>query len=153
MPNLITRGAIQEMLTAALAAWPNECLGYLIGDGGRAIHAASEVNALTDSHAVYLDPAREDRLKRAVALLWHPSEVVGEWHSHPYRTRCDAALQPKLSRTDRESSPDGLLQVIASVFPRSGAPEAVGDVDVTDLSHVVRAWVRHGGRFRRVQEI
>ena len=151
--SLITRGAQQEMLTAAVAAWPNECLGYLIGDEGRVVHAVAEVNATSDSRAVYIDPAREDCLKRAVALLWHPNEVVGEWHSHPYRSRCDAALQPKMSRVDRDTSPDGLLQVIVSVFPKDGAPEAVGGVDAADLNFVVRAWVRKGGRFRRVREL
>lgn len=108
-----------QMRAAALAAYPHEACGLLLGDdtGGETrvarLHAARNTRHDRPQDRFALDPrdylAAEETARR-LALA-----VVGVWHSHP-----DHPARP--SATDREFAWPGWSYPIVSVSPQ-GANE------------------------------
>lgn len=130
----IAEGASARLRALAVAGYPNEACGVLLGQPGESV-AIAEVTAGRNLSTVRardryeLDPGdivRAEREGRGRGL-----EVVGFWHSHP-----DHPARP--SQFDTDHAWTDYVYVICSV-PR-GKPEAI------------RAWVLEmmGGSFDEV---
>ncbi|MBS0481950.1 MAG: M67 family metallopeptidase [Proteobacteria bacterium] len=78
----VTSGALATLLAEATRAFPRECCGLLLGQGGRIETACPAANVHADPlHHFEIDPAaliaahRDARAGRA--------QVMGYYHSHP----------------------------------------------------------------------
>lgn len=102
----VTRDAIEAMERAALAAFPREACGILLGEGAR-------ISAFVETRNVHPTPESHFEIDPAALIAEHRSEragaakIVGYFHSHPAGDPCPSA-------TDRASSArDGKVWAIA----------------------------------------
>ncbi len=109
----------EQMRQHALAAYPEECCGILLGRENAVLYAVPAQNTADPParrHTYALDPReilRVDRDARAKNL-----EILGYYHSHP-----DHPAVP--SKTDRALAWDGVLYVILpATATASGEPRA-----------------------------
>ena len=63
---------------------PRECCGFLIGRGGRVLHAAAMRNTSKSPRVRFrIDPREHIALRRELRRLSPALEIVGVYHSHP----------------------------------------------------------------------
>ena len=63
---------------------PHECCGFLIGRGGRVLHAAAMRNIAASPRVRFrIDPREHIGLRRELRRLSPALEIVGVYHSHP----------------------------------------------------------------------
>ncbi len=105
----------------ALAAYPKECCGLLIGRDGEGEGAATTTGALLVTKvlpSVNQDPAggaRAFEVDPELILTWHkrlrgtPERIVGHYHSHP-----DEPARPSATDLERAWEP-GMIWLIVGV--------------------------------------
>lgn len=111
LPMRLPAPALRHIRELAVAAWPNEACGLLVGlpvgDGGRVVRALSMRNFHDDPARGYtIDPEHYLYAEREARL--RGQTILGVWHSHPHG---DAAPSP----TDRELACHGWSYLIAGV--------------------------------------
>ena len=99
--------ALDQILSHAASAHPQECCGIMLGEGGRIVQAVSAGN-------VHPEPERHFEIDPAALIAAHKAErsggmqVIGYYHSHP-------TGDPRPSVTDRASSAgDGRVWAIVA---------------------------------------
>jgi proteasome lid subunit RPN8/RPN11 len=101
----IPRGEVDEILAHALAGYPFEVCGVLVGDGDepsrRVVKAVRVENRERESPRVRYQIAPEDLMRIQRQEREAGLEIVGYYHSHP-----DHPARP--SETDRRIAAEGL---------------------------------------------
>ena len=98
----------RAILAHARREAPRECCGFLIGRGGRVLHAAALRNIAENPRARFqIDPREHIVLRRELRRLSPALEIVGVYHSHP-----DGPSEPSV-RDRREAHYREWLYVIA----------------------------------------
>ncbi len=109
----------------AEAAYPEECVGALLADGGRLVAAVPLENCATDRRRAFAVHPR-DYLAAERSAAARGLTLTGLYHSHP-----DAPAVP--STSDRETAAPGLFTVIVPVVAgRAGAPRTFHFDDAAD---------------------
>ncbi len=128
---VLSQRQIAEIREHAREAYPHECCGVFVGQGGqrltvRSVHRTDNIDAERARDRYEVDPREILRLDRSAET--QGQEIVGFYHSHPDHP-------PLPSATDAEHAWPGYVYVIASVA-ESGAVK-------------VRSWIcrDNGNRF------
>ena len=122
----IPRAEVDEIIAHALAGYPHEACGVLVGDAGgparRVVKAVRVENRERESPRVRYQIAPEDLIRIQRREREAGREIVGYYHSHP-----DHPARP--SETDRriaaEGLSDGVIHVVVGVDEgQRGTPTA-----------------------------
>lgn len=100
MTLLLSAADRQRIMDAALAAFPGECCGLLVGTGLRVTRIVPAPNLRPEPDRFELDPATHLRLQRE--LRGRAEQVIGHYHSHPNG-------RPEPSAADRAAAHDPTL--------------------------------------------
>jgi proteasome lid subunit RPN8/RPN11 len=107
---VLTADQVRAITEAALAAWPREACGLLVGRGRRVIRVSRVVpaaNLATALDRFDLDPRVRLAVEREVRDT--PERVVGHYHSHP-----DGSATPSATDIAQAWEPE-LVWLIAGV--------------------------------------
>ncbi len=117
----LTAGDADALRRAAVAAYPEECCGFLVGEGDRLITVTAVVPAVNTAgdprRAFAIDPqAHFDLLRRAREC---GRRVVGHYHSHP-----ECAARPSSHDLAMAYDPDAVWVVMAATAQGASPPRA-----------------------------
>jgi len=108
----IDNGPWQQMVEHAQAAYPNECVGAMLGvadDGVKAVRASVALrNSFEGAQNARYELRPEDLLEADRQARQHGMDVIGIYHSHP---DCDAYF----SETDLKNSCPWYSFVVLSI--------------------------------------
>ncbi|MBI5164053.1 MAG: M67 family metallopeptidase [Magnetospirillum sp.] len=112
---------LASIAAAAVAAYPAEACGLLVGRGDRTIlvtRVAAAANLLAGSGDRFeLDPAVRLAVEKAVRGT--EERVVGHWHSHP-----DAAARPSAIDRAMAFEPELVWLIVPVIAGQAGPPTA-----------------------------
>ncbi len=110
----LTREALEIMEREAVAAYPLECCGLLVGTDDAFLRAEPSRNMVEGRDRFEVDPALRFRLMRA--LEGGPHRIVGHYHSHP-----DGLARPSETDLSMAWEPDLLWVIVPVSRGRAGA--------------------------------
>jgi len=126
----LTRSAWRDLVAQA-AGHEREGGGLLVGartryGNFRVSHVTALAHMWASGDNVEYDDNEVARARLAAHEMWGPLEPVGQWHTHPWPSRCLLALANQITDDwDEEVSDvacmlDGEVELIASVYPHDG---------------------------------